>query len=84
MGKSLAKDVNLVTGVTPKIETDTMQLDGTAIIAGSIGNNSLIDSLIDEGKINVSAIQGKWESYHIEVVKRPVKGVDMAIVVNRK
>lgn len=81
IAKSFAGDVNLVSGVTPDILTDASKLTGTAVIAGSIGNNSIIDSLISSGKLDVTNIKGKWECYKIQVVSQPVSGVDKAIVI---
>lgn len=51
------------------------------IIAGTIGNSSLIDALIESGKLDVSAIEGKWEAYISTVVKDPTNGTDEALVV---
>ena len=52
-----------------------------AIIAGSIGNNAIIDSLIEQGKVDASQIKGKREVYRIQVVENPVANVKKAIVV---
>ncbi|KAF2875916.1 hypothetical protein BDV95DRAFT_626300 [Massariosphaeria phaeospora] len=38
------------------------------IIAGTIGNSSIIDGLISSGQIDVSEVEGKWESYVSTVV----------------
>jgi len=81
VAKSFAEDINRVTGTTLAILMDIKQLKGTVIIAGSIGNNDLIDSLITEGIINVDAIKDKRECYKIRVVENPVQGVEKAIVV---
>lgn len=54
---------------------------GGAIIAGTIGNSSIIDDLVKAGKIDVSQIQGTWEAYVSTVVKNPVKGVSEAVVI---
>ncbi|HEX3029724.1 MAG TPA: glycosyl hydrolase 115 family protein [Clostridia bacterium] len=81
VAKSFAGDVNLVTGITPQVITDKSQLNGMAVIAGSIGNNDIIDSLISAGKLDVSAVKGKWETYRIQVVDNPVAGVSKAVIV---
>lgn len=78
---SFAGDIELVTGVSPEVTTDAGSLSGTAIIAGSVGNNSLIDAMVSEGRIDVSAIQNKRETYRIQVVENPVEGLDKAVVV---
>ncbi|KAI9898859.1 hypothetical protein N3K66_005320 [Trichothecium roseum] len=53
----------------------------TVIIAGTIGNSSIIDSLIEQGKLNTTAINGKWEAFVSQVVKDPIKGCDEAVVI---
>lgn len=54
---------------------------GGAIIAGTIGNSSIIDRLISEGKVDVSEVEGQWEAYISTVVENPVQGVSRAVVV---
>lgn len=78
---SFTEDVKLVTGQLPEIITESDKLSGSVILAGSIGNNEIIDSLIADGRIDVSAIKDKWECYKIQVLDNPVDGVDQAIVV---
>lgn len=54
---------------------------GGAIIAGTIGNSTIIDRLIREGKIDVSEVEGNWEAYTSTIVDNPVQGVSRAIVI---
>lgn len=54
---------------------------GPVIIAGTIGHSTLIDSLISAGSLDVSAVQGKWESYTTRVINKPSPGVDWALVI---
>lgn len=81
VAKSFAEDIQRVTGTAPEIITELKQLDGTAVIFGSIGSDELIDTLIAAGRIDVSAIQGKRECYKIQVLEQPVPGVDRALVI---
>lgn len=80
---SVAKDISLVTKEKAKanVITKTESLKEYAIIAGSIGNNAIIDSLIEQGKVDASQIKGKREVYRIQVVENPVANVKKAIVV---
>ena len=80
---SVAKDISLVTKEKAKanVITKTESLKEYAIIAGSIGNNAVIDSLIEQGKVDASQIKGKREVYRIQVVENPVANVKKAIVV---
>jgi hypothetical protein len=54
------------------------------IIAGTIGNSSLIDALIKSGKLDVSKIEGEWEAFVSAVVKNPTNGTDEALVIAGK
>ena len=83
VAESFAGDVSQVlnSGASSPIVTKAEQLKQSAIIVGSIGNNAVIDSLISQGKLDVSGIQGKWETYKIQFVEAPTPGVDKAIVV---
>ncbi len=77
----VADDIKLVADADTDVITKAEELEGTPIIAGSIGNHTMIDSLIREGKLDVSAIEGKWETYQIKVVENPVEGIRQALVV---
>ena len=54
---------------------------GGVIIVGTIGNSSIIDRLVGDGKINVSSIEGTWEAYTSTVVRNPMKGIAEAMVI---
>ena len=86
----LAMDFGRVTGTNATIELvnntviQPMPLTsngGATIIAGTIGNSSFIDNLISAQKINVSQIQGQWESFSSQLVSNPVPGLDSALVI---
>lgn len=81
VANSFAEDINLVTGVIPEVVTAVEGLKETIVVAGSIGNNDIIDSLISKGIIDVSSIKEKRECYKIQVVEKPAEGVDKAIVI---
>ena len=51
------------------------------IIAGTIGNSTIIDRLAQQKKIDVSKIKGTWEAYVSTVVKNPMPGVAEAVVI---
>lgn len=55
--------------------------EGPAIIAGTLGRSALIDGLVAEGKLDVSAIEGVWEGYVQAVVDAPMEGVPRALVI---
>ena len=63
----LGDDVKKVSGKPSEVKNALPQPSGN-IIAGTIGKSRLIDSLVNAKKLDVSKIQGQWESYQIEVV----------------
>lgn len=75
------EDVELVSDAALDLVTDVEEIQGTPVIAGSIGNNQLIDTMIENGKLDVEDIRGKWECYKIELVHNPVEGVEEALVI---
>ena len=54
IAETFADDVDLVTNNRPNVVTNEQQLSGNVIIAGTIGNNSIIDSLVQNGIMNVN------------------------------
>jgi len=79
--KDLDSDIARVTGITPTLAHDTGTLGSDAILIGTIGKSPLIDRLIRNRKINVQSIAGKWESFLIQVVSKPLPGVPSALVI---
>lgn len=77
----LADDIEKVTGKKPTVLNDSKSTKGKAIIIGSIGNNEIIDRLIKKKKLDVSTIVGTWERYIIQTVRKPVRGIDEALVI---
>jgi hypothetical protein len=77
----LQADVARVTDRTPAVTHEEKGLGASAIIAGTIGKSRVIDRLIREGKIDASPIAGKWESFLIQVVARPLPGVASGLIV---
>lgn len=83
---SFAEDVNLVSGVKPEIITDITEselkkLKDTVVIVGTIGNSHIIDSLIEQKRINVAHTEGKRECYRMKVVENPIFNIKRAIVI---
>ncbi|MFJ5100952.1 glycosyl hydrolase 115 family protein [Streptomyces sp. NPDC088554] len=81
----LRDDIERVTGIRP--DTDRR---GTArgvrghrevVLVGTIGRSALIDGLVAAGTLDVSGIEGKWETSLQTVVEHPLPGVDRAFVV---
>lgn len=64
---NLCADVERVTGTAARLQTTDMPATG-AVVVGTVGKSRLIDELVRSGKLDVSSIKGKWESYLIETV----------------
>ncbi|KAH8587447.1 hypothetical protein B0O99DRAFT_526729 [Bisporella sp. PMI_857] len=82
--QDLAQDFGRVTGRNGSVyltNSTAAAPSSPVIIAGTIGNSSLIDGLIAGGKISVSNIKGKWESYSSQLVLNPISGVSVALVI---
>ncbi|MGH7952460.1 MAG: glycosyl hydrolase 115 family protein, partial [Limisphaerales bacterium] len=76
----LQSDIRRVTSLTPKMVHG--ENPGTnAIIIGTIGKSKIIDELIREKKIDVSQIAGKWESFFLQVVRKPFPGIENALII---
>ena len=79
--RDLQTDIGKVTSSLPELAFDTLPDSHELIIAGTIGKSEIIDLLIKNGKIETEKIAGKWESFLIQVVNRPFKGVKRALIV---
>src|ERR1039457_2076566 len=77
----LQADIARVAGLTPAIVHQENGLGKNAILVGTVGRSRVIDRLIREGKIDVSPITGKWESFFIQVVPEPLPGVASGLVI---
>ncbi len=77
----LAADVGRVTGKTPAIRHDPAALGRRAVIVGTLGHSALLDRLAAAGKIDVSAVRGKWESFVLQTVANPLPNVASALVI---
>lgn len=75
------EDVQKVTGKRLVYGSDKELLTGDCLIVGTLGHNQIIDQLIADGRMDVSSLKGRWESYQIALVKNPVHGVGQALVI---
>jgi hypothetical protein len=79
--KDFQADLLKVTGTQAKLSIIQIPKEKEVVVAGTIGKSPLIDKLVTDKKINVSTIQGKWESFIIQVVSDPFPGVKKALVI---
>src|SRR5690348_2923548 len=78
--KALQEDIHDISDQTPVVSNSNILLPYSVII-GTIGHSKLIDSLIQLGKINVDAINNKWEAYTLQIINHPFKNVKQALII---
>lgn len=79
--KLLQADITNVSNAKPELLIDQVSLTKEVVVVGTIGKSSLIDNLIKNKKINVKDVEGKWETFVIQVVENPFPNVDRALVI---
>ncbi|MDN3580731.1 glycosyl hydrolase 115 family protein [Mucilaginibacter flavus] len=78
---NLITDIAAVTQSAPGKISTNFKGDKQMVLIGTIGKNSKIDRLIAEGKLDATAIKGKWEAHLTLVIKNPFPGVAQALVI---
>ena len=74
---NLQADVQAVSGVRPQLAAT---LSAQCVLVGSL-QSPLMRKLTAARKIDRKALAGKWEKYLLQVVERPLPGVDRALVI---
>lgn len=80
---NLADDFEAITGTRPslfKVSVECADCADNAIIAAT-ANSSLARAMRDDGRLDVSAVAGKWESYQTNVMDDPIPGIKKALVI---
>jgi hypothetical protein len=83
----LALDFGRVTGlngIVAGLNATTSQVNTSGhgvIVVGTLGHSAIIDKLVEQGRLNVSSIQGQWEAFQSAVIRDPVSGVREALVI---
>lgn len=67
----LQSDVEKITGKKPVVTSRLSGKTDYALIVGTLGRSTLIDAVVSAGKIDVTPIEGKWESYIVQNVTDP-------------
>ncbi|EKJ67652.1 hypothetical protein FPSE_12169 [Fusarium pseudograminearum CS3096] len=86
--KDLAQDFGRVTKGDPSplvllsSEEDYAHIHTkTAIFVGSIGSSPLIKRLVDSGKLDTEAIDGKWESFTTSILNEQLGTCEQALII---
>ncbi len=78
----LQTDIARVTEVEPELVDEVESASGSRVVLiGTIGQSTFIDGLVKSGKLDVSEVQGKWETFVITEVDSPMAGIDSALVI---
>lgn len=78
---TLKEDINRVTDILPDMKSNISIVSKEVVIAGTIGKNKIIDKLIEENKLDVKDITGKWESFVIQVIHNPFPDIERVLVI---
>ncbi len=81
IARMFQKDLEHVSGQTPELIFGDTHESNNLIIIGTVGKSTVIDRLAEGGKIDITALEGKWEQFLITPVKNPMEGVDNALVI---
>ena len=80
VAKCVIRDIKTITGRQLAIRNMVNSGD-LPIIAGTIGQSTLIDALIADGKVDTTGLTGVWEAYALQLVQQPMAGVSQALVI---
>ncbi len=76
-----SEDIERVAGQIALIKNTVRSAAPICVIVGTIDHSRAIKAMIKNEKIDVTDIEGQWESCLIQVVDRPFRGVKRALVI---
>jgi hypothetical protein len=80
--EALRLDVKAVTGALPMLQTHRSRLSGCVVIVGTLGRSPLVDQIARTGAgLALDRVRGKWETFVIGMVDKPLPEVQKALVV---
>ncbi len=80
--RDLQADIGKVSGRVPQLAIDVVPANtAQVILVGTLGKSALIDGLVSARKLDVSAIDGRWETHLVTLVNDPAPGVQQALIV---
>ena len=81
VAKLFQTDIGKVTDSRPEIFLDEVPGAKEIVIIGTLGKSKIIDELVKNKKIDVKDITGKWETFRIQAVEKPLPNIDRALVI---
>ena len=79
--RDLRTDIGRVSGAEPALSVDSVPNAAYAVIIGTLGKSPLINRLVRDRKLDAGSLVGKWEAFVVQVVAKPLPGVDRALVI---
>jgi hypothetical protein len=78
----LKDDIQRVSDVEAEVVSDAVPSGAKEVVLlGTLGKSPLIDTLVSKGKLDVSNVRGRWETFLSQVVENPMDGVTRALVI---
>ncbi len=81
----LQADIERVSSAQPTMSTAVPAGARLAVLIGTVGKSPLVDELVRSNKLDVSSLKNgtsaAWETFLIQVVDKPMSGVDQALVI---
>jgi hypothetical protein len=81
VSKHLQADIGRVTNTLPALSIDTVPPGKEIVLIGTLGKNSLIDKLVQDKKLEVKDIAGRWDTFLLQVIENPLPNVDRALII---
>ncbi len=76
-----ASDMQSVTLKESAVSNNFSAAGKTVVIIGSADKSTFIKQLVQQKKLSIAQLKGKWEAYSIQTIKNPFKGIDQALVI---
>ena len=67
--KLLQTDIERVTNAKPDLSIDMIPSSKEIVLVGTLSKSPLIDKLVQDKKLDVTGIAGKWETFLIQIVE---------------
>jgi hypothetical protein len=77
----LVADIERVTAQRPVLQHAPDERSANTVIIGTLGHSHAIDGLVAAGKLDVTELEGEWETFVIEAVADPLPGVAQGLVI---
>jgi hypothetical protein len=81
VARLLQADLGCVTGITPELLIAELPPAKEIVLIGTLGHSPIIDRLVQDNKLDVTELSGKWEMFVLQGVENPMPGVEHALVI---